>query len=209
MPGNPRRGRPQGKCHRKQTAPASARVRVKGWGKSPPRLRQRRRHGKPHREQNRIGTARTRTPVRFRPVSRPAVRVGCTRRPVTGAQDEWLSRPRLRPRAIQNPAYRPAGFIIFQSFVSGGPTRARRHKPRSETAPHGRSRYGQGCRLCHKGYLSPGYVYGMRASWMVIPGTPKARPGIGEPRWSSQVFGPTPGPVPLRSRISAALRPGR
>lgn len=33
-------------------------VRVKGWGKSPPRRWQHRRHGKPHREQDRIGTAR-------------------------------------------------------------------------------------------------------------------------------------------------------
>ncbi len=33
-------------------------VRVKRWGKSPPRTRQRGRHGKPHREQDRIGAAR-------------------------------------------------------------------------------------------------------------------------------------------------------
>ncbi len=58
MPDNVRRGRPQGKCHRKQAAPAAAGVRVKGWGKGPPRRRQRRRHGKPHREQYRIGAAR-------------------------------------------------------------------------------------------------------------------------------------------------------
>lgn len=32
-----------------------AAVRVKGWGKSPPRDWQQERHGKPHREQNRIG----------------------------------------------------------------------------------------------------------------------------------------------------------
>ena len=30
-------------------------VRVKGWGKSPPRLQQCRRHGKPHTEQDQIG----------------------------------------------------------------------------------------------------------------------------------------------------------
>ena len=36
------------------------RARVKGWGKSPPRRRQRRRHGKPRQEQGRIGTARGR-----------------------------------------------------------------------------------------------------------------------------------------------------
>jgi hypothetical protein len=40
-------------------------VRVKGCGKSAPRVRQRRRHGKPHREQDRIGTARS--PLRRKP----------------------------------------------------------------------------------------------------------------------------------------------
>src|SRR3546814_2065583 len=61
-----RRGRPQGKCHRKQTALRSARglrpgalrkLRVKGCGKSAPRARQRGRHGKPHSEQDQVGTA--------------------------------------------------------------------------------------------------------------------------------------------------------
>jgi hypothetical protein len=57
---NGRRGRPQGKCHREQTAGAGqpAKARVKRCGKSAPRVRQRRRHGKPHREQDRIGAAR-------------------------------------------------------------------------------------------------------------------------------------------------------
>jgi hypothetical protein len=54
---NGRRGRPQGKCHRKQTASGSPEVRVKGCGKSAPRGRQRTRHGKPHREQDQIGMA--------------------------------------------------------------------------------------------------------------------------------------------------------
>ncbi len=63
-PDNVRRGRPQGKRHRKQTAgslaarPSSGKARVKGCGKSAPRGRQRRRHGKPRREQNRIGATR-------------------------------------------------------------------------------------------------------------------------------------------------------
>jgi hypothetical protein len=61
VPDNVRRGRPQGKCHRKQTAgpkPQGFRqVRVKGCGKSAPRDRQRKRHGKPHREQDQIGAA--------------------------------------------------------------------------------------------------------------------------------------------------------
>ena len=54
---NGRRGRPQGKCHRKQTAFGSPKVRVKGCGKSAPRRRQRRWQGKPHREQDQIGVA--------------------------------------------------------------------------------------------------------------------------------------------------------
>ena len=51
--------KPQGKCHRKQTAAAwkHPAARVKGWGKSPPHPRQRGWHGKPHREQGRIGVA--------------------------------------------------------------------------------------------------------------------------------------------------------
>ena len=110
VPGNARRGRPQGKCHRKQTAPpaASARkvagVRVKGCGKSAPRPRQRGRHGKPHREQDRIGTVF----ARFR----AAVRVGRTRRPATDVPDEWPSHS-LRENE-QNPAYRPSGIFKFR-----------------------------------------------------------------------------------------------
>ena len=63
VPGNARRGRPQGKCNRKQTARAVlasarvGRVRVKGCGKSAPRPQRWGRHCKPHREQDRIGTA--------------------------------------------------------------------------------------------------------------------------------------------------------
>ena len=40
---------------------ASQPARVKRWGKSPPRDRQRKRHGKPHREQDQIGAARRAT----------------------------------------------------------------------------------------------------------------------------------------------------
>src|SRR6185295_4979915 len=39
----------------------SSQARVKRWGKSPPRDRQRKRHGKPHREQDQIGAARRAT----------------------------------------------------------------------------------------------------------------------------------------------------
>ncbi|CAI2933966.1 protein of unknown function [Aminobacter niigataensis] len=38
--------------------PRFSAVRMKGWGKSPPRDWQQERHGKPHREQNRIGAVR-------------------------------------------------------------------------------------------------------------------------------------------------------
>ena len=61
VPANGRRGRPQGQCHRKQTARAaprgSPRARAKRCGKSAPRPRQQGRQGKPHREQDRIGAA--------------------------------------------------------------------------------------------------------------------------------------------------------
>ncbi|CDX26958.1 hypothetical protein MPL3356_60638 [Mesorhizobium plurifarium] len=86
-----------------------AAARVKGWGKSPPRDWQQERHGKPHREQNRIGTVRRET---FEGCFRPTVRVGCVRRVATCAQDEWPPRSRREARAIQNPAYRPAGNFL-------------------------------------------------------------------------------------------------
>jgi len=49
--------RPDGQCHREYTARDSQewRVRVKRWGKSPPREAQATRHGKPHRVQGQIG----------------------------------------------------------------------------------------------------------------------------------------------------------
>ena len=110
VPGNARRRRLQGQCHRKQTAlptgfprgRSASGVRVKRWGKSPPRDRQRKRHGKPHREQDRIGTTRRET-------------AGPPRASRSGG---LLEAPReRRPRgmvagqrraAAQNPAYRPA-----------------------------------------------------------------------------------------------------
>ena len=93
VPANGRRGRPQGKCHRKQTAMASARegagtARVKGCGKSAPRSRQREWQGKPHREQDQIGTAGR---AIARACFRAAVRVGRTRRSATDVPDEWPS----------------------------------------------------------------------------------------------------------------------
>lgn len=129
VPGNARRGRPQGKCHRKQTARAFApRVRVKGWGKSPPRSQQWERHGKPHREQDRIGATR----AQAQPVSRFVARVGRERRPVTGVPDEWSSRggspPPYRTRLTGRLAILPS-FLAFGAAreLRGG--RLRRARP--------------------------------------------------------------------------------
>ena len=112
MPDNVRRGRPQGKCNREQTAWASAQVRVKGWSKSPPRGWQHPRHGKPHREQSRIGTASGNRD----PVSGFAVRVGCLRRRAIAVPEEWpprgLSCESKEMPALQNPAYRPADACV-------------------------------------------------------------------------------------------------
>jgi hypothetical protein len=116
VPGNARRGRPQGKCHRKYTAGPSRDTRrparVKWCGKSAPRRRQRRRQGKPHREQDQVGAAGTPDVSGARRDLRVAVRVGCMRRSVTGVQEEWPSPPTCsRAWAGQNPAYRPSGTI--------------------------------------------------------------------------------------------------
>ena len=89
---NGRRGRPQGKCHRKQTAFGPPEVRVKGCGKSAPRGRRRSWQGKPHREQDQIGVAGRARKRGARSVIRPATRVGCLRRLAMGAPDEWPSR---------------------------------------------------------------------------------------------------------------------
>ena len=65
VPGNARRGQPQGKRHREETSTSRTKVRlrigvvkVKRWGKSPPRDWQQDRHGKPHPEQCQIGASR-------------------------------------------------------------------------------------------------------------------------------------------------------
>lgn len=71
-------------------------ARVKRCGKSSPRDRQRKRHGKPHREQDQIGMAGSGGNAGSKPASRPAIRVGRSRRPAMAAPDEWPSRS---PRA--------------------------------------------------------------------------------------------------------------
>ncbi len=122
MPGNARRGRPQGQCHRKQTAPpadhrSATGVRVKGCGKSAPRARRRERHGKPHREQDRIGAA---DPMLFgaegQACFRAAARVGRARRPATGVPDEWSSPTLPMGGSGQNPAYKPSGLFSTGCF---------------------------------------------------------------------------------------------
>jgi hypothetical protein len=55
--GDPRESATENKPPARFAGPA----RVKRWGKSPPRDRQRKRHGKPHREQDQIGAARRAT----------------------------------------------------------------------------------------------------------------------------------------------------
>ena len=94
VPDNVRRGRPQGKCHRKQTA-CLAQVRVKGWGKSPPRAWQ---HGvarqtPPGARPNRDDADRASRPA----VSGPVIRVGCRRQRASAVPDEWLPRSGFGP----------------------------------------------------------------------------------------------------------------
>lgn len=153
MPANGRRGRPQGKCHRKQTAAAFAAARVKGWGKSPPRDWQQKRHGKPHREQDRIGAVRRET---FEGCFRPTARVGCVRRMATCAQDEWPPRSRAArrgghtepglqaswhfPLQRSEPLSRQAGLKTPRSPARAlPPARSRRPAARSRAARHRRA----------------------------------------------------------------------
>ena len=111
VPDNVRRGRPQGKRHRNQTACKSRRsgprARLKWCGKSAPRPWQQGWQGKPHREQDRIGTAPH------------GAGVFPLRRPGRSREARGKARPRgmvipiaMEPWARgQNPAYRPSGAI--------------------------------------------------------------------------------------------------
>ncbi len=83
----PGRGNPRDSATENRP-PLSAKVRVKRWGKSPPRPWQQGRHGKPHREQCQIGTAREQSQGCFGPSRSGLAARG---RLVTGALDEWLS----------------------------------------------------------------------------------------------------------------------
>jgi len=97
-------------------------VRAKGWGKGPPRDRQRNRHGKPHREQDRIGAAHG-------PCSGSSpglVAGGCRQR-----QPERNGRTSSGNGRGQNPAYRPSGICVHKDGPGGDrplPARAT-HKP--------------------------------------------------------------------------------
>ncbi len=96
---NIRRGQPQGKRHRNDTAyrPKAA-ARLKWCGKSAPRPWQQGWHGKPHREQDQIGTARNPFPD-----SRP----GRSREAAGNCRSRGMAIYRGQPRG-QNPAYRPS-----------------------------------------------------------------------------------------------------
>ena len=119
-PDNVRRGRPQGRRHRKQTAgltrPQGRKrpARVKGCGKSAPRGRQRRRHGKPRQEQNRIGATRFAFGRSGALSVDPVARVGCLRRPATGVPEEWPSRRGDKPRPYRT---RLTGRLAFASLL--------------------------------------------------------------------------------------------
>jgi hypothetical protein len=114
VPGNPRRGRPQGKCHRKYTAGplrhAGRAARVKWCGKSAPRCRQRRRQGKPHREQDQVGAAGD--PERSgAPGEPPRRRSGRSHEALGDERPRGMAitAQRFTPGVGQNPAYTPSG----------------------------------------------------------------------------------------------------
>lgn len=129
VPGNPRRGQPQGKRHREETAPPFEKVRlrlgramVKRWGKSPPRDWQQDRHGKPHPEQCQIGASRG---GRSRKGYRPQ---GCQRPRGPGWQLDrrgdtvgrgMVIQPRVTARGGQNPAYRLSAQIDLKPVFRG------------------------------------------------------------------------------------------
>src|ERR1035441_10990469 len=53
--------------------------------------------------------------------SGPVVRVGCLMRRATGVPEEWPSRLRFAPQALQNPAYRPADMLRGLGGKTAGP----------------------------------------------------------------------------------------
>jgi hypothetical protein len=111
VPANGRRGRPQGQCHRKQTARARPAWRPAGKGETvrQPRPWQQGRHGKPHREQDRIGAAVSQGTGAF-----PLCRPGWSRE----------ARRKARPRGMVVPHFgadrtRLTGRLAFSSLTPG------------------------------------------------------------------------------------------
>ena len=115
--------RADGQCHRKQTAIAGspALVRVKRWGKSPPRHARAGRHEKPLPVQGKIGGWAARPtatgmlhPPRLMRLVRPG-NGGQVRRKA-GLREMTTEAPQ---GAEQNPAYRPRSYF-FRSGITGG-----------------------------------------------------------------------------------------
>ena len=133
VPGNARRGQPQGKRHREETAfcgPPQA-VMVKRWGKSPPRDWQQDRHGKPHPEQCRIGASRGTglSGYRRRDASAREARVGSWTPSARWGLEEWSSRGETPG---QNPAYRPSARFAAGAGGASPPGSPRGYLDQSE-----------------------------------------------------------------------------
>ncbi len=138
VPGNARAGQPDGQRHREQTAPGAPGVRVKRWGKSPPRDGQPDRHGKPHREQCRIGAPRGR--VR---------RAASTQGPGLAAR----SRRRRRDQRNGHPGVRAPDRIRLtghprDTYLSGGAAAQRRRRSARSGVTGGSGKRGSGGTPC-------------------------------------------------------------
>ena len=146
VPANGRRGRPQGKCHRKQTArfrrvPAMARV-APGKGE---RVRQERTAppatgaawqtppgARPNRggRRSRVGTS---VPARWtRGRSCPAARVGRERHAARRVPEEWPSHPHY-PRGWTEPGLQAAWRPFPHKLSTGLSTESVTHRPKNET----------------------------------------------------------------------------
>ena len=107
----PARGDPRESATEIRPPAASARrARVKRWGKSPPRRRQRRRHGKPRQEQGQIGIARGLAP-RVLPPERSGLAARARRR----RRAQRNGHRRRGPP--QNPAYRPSARLARRGRI--------------------------------------------------------------------------------------------
>jgi hypothetical protein len=122
VPVNGRRGRPQGKCHRNQTAAAwrHPAVRAKRCGKSAPRPQQWGRQGKPHPEQGRIG-ADGAAPQGAGAGAFPPFRPGWPREAPSNVGSRGMA-VHAPQGARQNPAYRPSDAAFQAQFHFARPT---------------------------------------------------------------------------------------